>query len=71
MTSRDLIVLADQIRKEQGMTATSWGIAAGYDDGGTMVGRTFRKGNCKVSTLVQLLRPLGYELEIRKVDEMA
>lgn len=69
MTSRDLIVQADQIRKEQGMTATSWGLSAGYDDGGMMVSRTFRRGNCKLSTFVQLLRPLGYELEIKKVED--
>ena len=69
MTSRDLIVLADQIRKEQGLTATGWGIVAGYDDSGVMISRTYKRGNCKLSTMVQLLRPLGYDLAIKKVED--
>lgn len=70
MTSRDLIVEADQIRKEQGMTATGWGIAAGYDGSGMMVSRTYKRGNCKMSTMLRLLRPLGYTLEIKKLEDM-
>ena len=70
MTSRELIVLADQLRQEKGITPTGWGIMAGYDDGGMTVSRTYKRGNCKLSTLVQLLKPLGYELTITKVEEM-
>lgn len=70
MTSRDLIVMADRIRKDQGLTQTSWCIAAGFDDGGMMVSRMYNRGNCKLSTMVQLLRPLGYTLEIKKVEDI-
>ena len=69
MTSRELIVEADRIRTEQGLTPTGWGVVAGYDDRGMMVSRTFRRGNCKMSTMIKLLSPLGYELKIVKKGE--
>lgn len=70
MTARELIFTADRIREQQGFTATGWGIEAGLDDKGGVVSRMCSKGNCKLSTLVQLLAPLGYELEIRKIEEL-
>ena len=70
MTSRELIVAADKIRQDQGLTSTGWGIMAGYDDAGVMVSRTYKRGNCKLSTMVQLLKPLGYELKITKVEDL-
>ena len=70
MTARDLIVQADKIRQEKGMSQAEWGRQAGLDEFGKAVGRTYYRGNCKLSTLVMLLRPLGYEIKIMKVDEM-
>lgn len=70
MTARELIVMADKIRHEQGLSQAEWSRAAGLDDVGMAVGRTYYRGNCKLSTLVMLLRPLGYELKITKVEDM-
>jgi hypothetical protein len=69
-TSRELVIAADKIRQEQGLTSTGWGIMAGYDDSGMMVSRMYKRGNCKLSTMVQLLAPLGYELQIKKVEDL-
>ena len=69
MTARDLIEEADQIRKSSGMTQSAWSRAAGFDDNGMAVSRTYNRGNCKLSTMIQLLKPLGYRLEITKVED--
>lgn len=69
MTSRELIVEADKIRQQMGISQAEWGRRAGLDECGKAVGRTYYRGNCKLSTLVQMLRPLGYELEIRRIDD--
>ena len=72
MTSRDLITQADQIRRDefQGMSQAEWGRKAGFDDFGKAVSRTYFRGNCKLSTMIMLLRPLGYELKIEKVMDV-
>ena len=70
MNARDLIVQADKLRNEQNLSQAEWSRAAGLDDAGVAVCRTFNKGNCKLSTLVRLLKPLGYELKIMKVEDM-
>lgn len=70
MNARDLILLADQLRRAQEMTQAEWSRAAGLDEGGMAVSRTFNRGNCKLTTLEMLLRPLGYELRIMKVEDM-
>ena len=70
MTARDLITQADEIRKGKGMTQAEWSRSAGFDNNGMAISRTYNRGNCKLSTLVQMLKPLGYELEIKKVEEM-
>ena len=68
MTARELIVQADRLRSDRGLSQAEWSRAAGLDDAGVAVCRTFNRGNCKLSTLVRLLRPLGYELKISKVE---
>jgi hypothetical protein len=70
MTARDLIVKADRIRQEMGLSQAEWGRQAGLDEFGKAVGRTYYRGNCKLSTMVMLLRPLGYEIKIMKVEDM-
>ena len=68
MDTRELIVQADRIRQEQRMTQAEWCRRAGFDEFGKLVSNTFRRGNCKVSVLAQLLKPLGYELVIVKKE---
>ena len=70
MTARELIVAADAIRKDQGMTQAEWSRSAGMDEVGMAISRAYSKGNCKLTTLVQLLRPLGYELSITKMEDL-
>ena len=70
MTPRDLIVQADKIRQEMGYSQAEWGRQAGLDEFGKAVGRTYYRGNCKLSTMMMLLRPLGYELRIEKVMDL-
>ena len=67
MNAREIIIKADEIRREQNLSQAGWSRAAGLDEGGMAVSRTYNRGNCKLSTIVRLLRPLGYELRIEKV----
>ena len=69
MNARGLITAADKIARDQGLTQAEWCRRAGYDEFGKLVSNTFRRGNCKVSVLTQLLKPLGYELRIVKQEE--
>lgn len=71
MTARELIIQADKIRREEfgGMSQAEWSRQAGLDDFGKTVSRNFFTGNCKLSTMVMLLRPLGYELKITKRED--
>lgn len=64
--ARELIMNADCIAKEQGLTQAEWCRRAGLDEAGMAVSRTYHRGDCKVSTLLRLLEPLGYELSIQK-----
>lgn len=70
MNARDLIVQADKLRRDQGLSQAEWSRQAGLDDVGMAISRTFNKGNCKLTTIVRLLKPLGYGLEIKKLEEM-
>lgn len=70
MTARELIVQADKMRQDQGISQAEWGRRAGFDDFGKAVSRTYFRGNCKLTTLIRLLRPLGYELKIEKVIDV-
>ena len=64
VTARELIVDADRIAKERGLTQAEWCKRAGLDEVGVAVSRTYKRGDCKLTTMVKLLEPLGYELEI-------
>lgn len=70
MNARDLIVKADQIRQEKGLSQAEWSRQAGLDEVGMAISRTYSKGNCKLTTMVRLLKPLGYELRIMKLEDM-
>lgn len=69
MDVRRLIVQADEIRRDEGMTQAEWCRKAGFDEFGKLVSNTFRRGNCKLSVFAQLLKPLGYEIAIVKTEE--
>ena len=69
MDARELIVQADRIRQDQNITQAEWCRRAGYDEFGKLISNTYKRGNCKLSVLTQLLKPLGYELKIVKKEE--
>ena len=69
MDARQLIVQADEIRRDEGMTQAEWCRRAGFDEFGKLVSNTFRRGNCKLSVFAQLLKPLGYEIRIVKKED--
>ena len=69
MDARGLIAAADQIAREQGLTQAEWCRRAGYDEFGKLISNTYKRGNCKLSVLTQLLKPLGYELQIVKRED--
>ena len=69
MDVRQLIIQADEIRRNQEMTQAEWCRRAGFDEFGKLVSNTFRRGNCKLSVFAQLLKPLGYEIRIVKQEE--
>ena len=70
MNARDLIVKADGLRQDKNISQAEWSRLAGLDEGGMAVSRTFNRGNCKVSTLIMLLKPLGYGLKIEKLEDL-
>ena len=63
-----MIVQADEIRRDEGMSQAEWCRRAGFDEFGKLVSNTFRRGNCKLSVFAQLLKPLGYEIAIVKTE---
>ena len=68
MSARELITRAEEIARGQGMSQAEWCRRAGFDEFGKLVSRTYSRGNCKVNVLIQLLKPLGYELKIVKQE---
>ena len=69
MDARQLIIQADEIRRDEGITQAEWCRRAGFDEFGKLVSNTLRRGNCKLSVFAQLLKPLGYEIRIVKQEE--
>lgn len=70
MTARELIIMADKIRQDQNLSQAELSRQAGFDESGVAICRTYNRGNCKVSTLIQMLRPLGYQLTITKLEDL-
>ena len=66
MDARQLISQADQIARDEGLTQAEWCRRSGFDEFGKLVSNTHRRGNCKLSVFIQLLKPLGYEIRIVK-----
>lgn len=68
MTARGLIMVADQIAREKGLNQMQWSAQAGHSKSGQTVSRIVSKGNCRLSTFIELLLPLGCELQIVEID---
>lgn len=68
MDARQLITQADRLRQDEGITQAEWCRRAGFDEFGKLVSNTYRRGNCKLSVYTQLLRALGYEIQIVKQE---
>ena len=66
MEARELILKADELSRRQDLTQAQWSAIAGMAAGGQGVSKLLSRGDCRVSTLLALLRPLGYTLEIRE-----
>ena len=69
MDARQLITQADRLRQDEGITQAEWCRRAGFDEFGKLVSNTYRRGNCKLSVFSQLLKALGYEIQIVKQEE--
>ena len=69
MDARELISYADRLARDKGLTQAEWSRRAGFDEFGKLISNTFNRGNCKLSVMAQLLKPLGYELRIEKQEE--
>lgn len=59
-----LIIEAIRISVEKGLSQAEWCRQAGFDEFGKLVSNTIRRGDCKLKTFVQLLKPLGCKLAI-------
>lgn len=70
MDARQLITQADRLRQDEGITQAEWCRRAGFDEFGKLVSNTYRRGNCKLSVFAQLLKALGYEIQIVKQEGM-
>lgn len=69
MDARQLISQADELARAAGLTQAEWCRRAGFDEFGKLVSNTHRRGNCKLSVFSQLLKVLGYEIQIVKKQE--
>ena len=70
MNTRALIMQADEIARGQGLNQTKWSSAAGKAGNGQTVSRILAKGDCRMSTMLDLLAPLGYELAIVQKEDL-
>ena len=64
MNARTLILQADEIAREKGMTQAQWSTEAGHAKNGQTVSRIISKGDCRISTFLRLLSAVGCRLEI-------
>lgn len=68
MDARQLISEADAIARQREWTQAEWCRRAGFDEFGKLVSNTHKRGNCKLSVFIQLLKPLGYEIKLVKQE---
>ena len=70
MTARELIMQADGIRVEKNLSQAELSRQAGFDESGVAICRTYNRGNCKLSTMIRILHPMGYGLKIVKLEDL-
>jgi len=69
MTARALICEADRIAtKERKLTQSKWSKMAGHAENGQTVSRIISRGDCRMSTFVELLEAIGCKLVITEGD---
>lgn len=68
MDGKQLIVQMFEIAREQGLSQAEWSRKAGFDEFGKIISNTFKRYDCKLKVMTQLLKPLGYELIIVKKE---
>lgn len=64
MNARTLIIQADSLAREKGMTQKEWSTKAGHAKNGQTVSRIISKGDCRISTFLRLLEAIDCRLEI-------
>lgn len=69
MDGKRLILLADQLAKERGLSYAEWSRQSGYDEFGKIISNTLKRGDCKLKVMTQLLKPLGCKLLIVNENE--
>ena len=69
LNARQLVTEAAMIAIEQGLTQAEWCRRAGYDEFGKLISNSRARGDCKLSVMTQLLKPLGCRLIIVKDGE--
>ena len=69
MNARTLIIQADSLAREKGMTQKEWSAKAGHAKNGQTVSRIISKGDCRISTFIKLLEAIDCRLEIVKDGE--
>ena len=65
MDSRSLIWKAYKTATDKGYNQPRWSDQAGHASNGQTVCRMLKKGDCRLSTFLALLKVLGCELEIK------
>lgn len=69
MDGKQLIIQANQIAMDQGLSQAEWSRRSGYDEFGKIISNTLKRGDCKLKVMTQLLKPLGCRLTIVKEGE--
>ena len=67
--ARSYIIEVDRISKEQGFTQAEWSRQSGFDEFGKMISNTISRGDCKLSAFIQMIKPLGYEIMLKRTEE--
>ena len=66
MESRTLIVEASKIADKKKINQSRWSEKAGHAINGQTVSRILKKGDCRLSTFLDLLKAVGCQLEIKE-----
>ena len=69
MDARALILAADRIARKQGLNQTAWSRKAGRAQSGQTISRIVSKGDCRLSTFLAVLEPLGYGIRIVRIAD--